>query len=214
MVRTRGPKIALEMHRRALLHLKRSDPVLAKVIARVGPCRFTLRDDVPYFQYLTRAIVYQQLSTKAATTIYGRFQQLCGGTVLPDHVVTLKDEQLRSCGFSRQKARYVKDLAGKVVSGELVLEGLEQHPDEHIIATLTQVKGIGRWSVQMFLMFRLGRPDVLPALDLGIQNAVQRAYRLRKRPTPKRVEEIGKRWSPHATIASWYLWRSLDGPAK
>ena len=202
------------MHRRAINHLKRSDPVLARVIAQVGPCRFATQDHIPYFQYLTRAIVYQQLSTKAASTIYGRFQQLCGGTVLPDHVAVLKDEQLRSCGFSGQKTRYVKDLAGKVVTGEVVLEGLEQHPDEHIIETLTQVKGIGRWSVQMFLMFRLGRPDVLPVLDLGIQNAVQRAYRLRKRPTPKKVEQIGAKWSPHATIASWYLWRSLDGPAK
>ncbi len=208
------PKAAALNHRRALLHLKRSDPVMAKVIASVGPCRFMTHDHIPYFQYLTRAIVYQQLSTKAASTIYGRFQQLCGGTVLPDHVATLTDVQLRSCGFSSQKARYVKDLAGKVVSGEVVLEGLERHPDEHVIETLTQIKGIGVWSAHMFLMFRLGRPDVLPVGDLGIQNAVQRAYRLRKRPTPKKVEQIGRSWSPHATIASWYLWRSLDGPAK
>ena len=198
------------MHRRAINHLKRSDPVMAKIIARVGPCRFATQDHVPYFQYLTRAIIYQQLSTKAAATIYGRFQQLCGGVVEADHVVTLKDEQLRSCGFSGQKTRYVKDLAGKVVSGEVVLDGLERHEDAHVITALTQVKGIGLWSAQMFLMFRLGRPDILPGLDLGIQNAVQRAYRLRKRPEPKRVAAIGAKWSPHSTIASWYLWRSLD----
>jgi DNA-3-methyladenine glycosylase II len=201
------------MLRKAVHHLKRADPVLARVIAEVGPCRFATHDSMPYFTYLTRAIVYQQLSGKAAATIFGRFEAACGGTISAPAVAALPESRLRAAGLSTRKARYVQDLARRVLDGSLVLEGLERHGDEDIIAALTQVKGIGRWSVQMFLMFRLGRPDVLPGLDLGIQKAVRRAYRLRKHPSPARVLEIGRRWSPYATIASWYLWRSLDGPA-
>lgn len=200
------------MHRQAVNHLKRSDPVMARLIASVGPCRFRTHDHIPYFPYLTRAIVYQQLSTKAAATIYGRFEALCGGAVEPQVVTGLADPQLRGAGLSTRKARYVKDLAGRVASGALVLEGIEARSDEEIIASLTEVKGIGRWSVHMFLMFRLGRPDVLPELDLGIQKAVKQAYRLRAMPKPDRVRKIGAKWSPHSTIASWYLWRSLDSP--
>jgi len=185
---------------------------MARLIAAVGPCRFTTHDHIAYFPYLTRAIVYQQLSTKAAATIFGRFETLCGGTVEPRVVAGLADPKLRAAGLSTQKTRYVKDLASRVASGEVVLEGLEQRGDDEIIATLTQVTGIGRWSVHMFLMFRLGRPDVLPELDLGIQKAIRKAYRLRSMPKPERVKAIGAKWSPHATIASWYLWRSLDSP--
>ncbi len=200
------------MHRRAITHLKRSDPVMARLIESVGPCRFTTHDHIPYFPYLTRAIVYQQLSTKAAATIYGRFENLCGGAVEPGTVTGLPDAALRGAGLSSQKTRYVKDLAAKVLAGEVVLEGLERRSDAEIIADLTRVKGIGRWSVHMFLMFRLGRPDVLPELDLGIQKGIKQAYRLRSMPKPKRVLQIGAKWSPHATIASWYLWRLLDSP--
>lgn len=200
------------MHRKAINHLKRSDPVMAQIIATVGPCRFATHDHVPYFQYLTRAIVYQQLSGKAAATIFGRFEKLCGGSIEPVVVARLTEVQLRGVGFSSQKARYVKDLADKVLSGEVVLDGLELRSDEEIITTLTKVKGIGRWSVQMFLMFRLGRPDVLPELDLGIQKGIRKAYRLRAMPKPKRVQKIGAKWSPYATVACWYLWRLLDSP--
>ena len=201
------------MHRRAITHLKRSDPVMARLIAGVGTCRFEIHDHIPYFQYLTRAIVYQQLSTKAASTIYGRFQALCEGRVDAPRVAKLTDAQLRGCGFSTQKSKYVREMAARVAAGEIVLEGLERETDDGVIALLTQLKGIGRWSAHMFLMFRLGRPDILPELDLGIQRAIEKAYRLRKKPSPERVRKIGAKWSPHATIASWYLWRSLDGPA-
>ncbi len=198
-------------HRKALNHLKRVDPVMARLIKAVGPCRFGARTEHTHFYHLTRAIVYQQLSGKAAATIHGRFVALF--PTQPPHprdVAAAKDEALRGAGLSRQKASYIKDLAGRVHSGELPLERIEALSDAEIIEALTKVKGIGKWSAQMFLMFRLGRPDVLPELDLGVRKAVQLAYRLRKMPTPKRVLAIGKAWSPHATIASWYLWRSLE----
>jgi 3-methyladenine DNA glycosylase/8-oxoguanine DNA glycosylase len=120
------------------------------------------------------------------------------------------DERLRGVGLSRQKLSYLKDLASRVASSELPIESLHELPDRDVIETLVRVKGVGRWTAQMFLMFRLGRPDVLPDLDLGIQNAVQRAYRLRKRPTPERVLKLGAAWAPYRTVASWYLWRSLE----
>jgi DNA-3-methyladenine glycosylase II len=117
---------------------------------------------------------------------------------------------MREAGLSRQKIAYLRDLAAHVDGGTLPLDEIESMTDDEVIKHLVQVKGIGRWTAQMFLMFRLGRPDVLPELDLGIQNAIQRAYRLRKRPLPERVRRIGSKWSPHSTIACWYLWRSLD----
>jgi DNA-3-methyladenine glycosylase II len=198
-------------HRKALNHLRKVDPVMARVIKAVGPCRFAARDDHSHFHHIARAIVYQQLSTGAATTIHGRFVALFDSeTPAPHEVAAMDDARMRGAGLSRQKASYIKDLAAKVDAGELPLDRVEQMSDAEIIASLTKVKGIGVWSAQMFLMFRLGRPDVLPALDLGIQKGVQRAYGLRKHPTPKRVLEIGKKWTPYSTIASWYLWRSLE----
>src|SRR4051812_21967732 len=170
-------------HRKALNHLRTVDPVMARVIKAVGPCRFAARDDHTHFHHIARAIVYQQLSTSAANTIHGRFIALFDSeTPAPHEVAAMDDARMRAAGLSRQKAAYIKDLAGKVHTGELALDRVEQMSDDEIIASLTKVKGIGVWSAQMFLMFRLGRPDVLPALDLGIQNAVQRAWRLRKRP--------------------------------
>jgi DNA-3-methyladenine glycosylase II len=133
----------------------------------------------------------------------------------PGEILATPDETLRTAGLSRQKLSYLKDLAAKVESGvvPLAADTIDHLPDDEIIERLVQVKGIGRWTVQMFLMFRLGRPDVLPELDLGIQNAIRRAYRLRKQPGPKDVKRIGKHWTPHASVASWYLWRSLEGAA-
>jgi len=155
--------------------------------------------------------VYQQLSGKAAGTIHARFQALFpAGEPTPERLVKLTDEQLRGVGLSRQKTLYLRDLSQKILDDSLPLDEIESMTDDEVIAHLVQVKGIGRWTAQMFLMFRLGRPDVLPELDLGIQNAVKRAYRMRKRPTPKQVKRIGAKWSPHATVACWYLWRSLD----
>lgn len=199
------------MHRKSILHLKRVDPVLAGVIARVGPCRFTPRTEGTHFDALVRSIVYQQLSGKAAATIHGRVLELYGGRPpLPDELLATSDERLRTAGLSRQKTLYVKDLALKVHEGVVPLDAIDELADEDIIERLVAVKGVGRWTAQMFLMFRLGRPDVLPELDLGIQNAIRRAYRRRRRVTPKDVLRIGGKWSPHATIACWYLWRSLE----
>ena len=162
-----------------------------------------------------RAIVYQQLSGKAASTILRRVLDLYGGRPpTPEALLATPDEPLRAAGLSRQKLGYLRDLAAKVASGEVPLDAVDELPDEEVIAALVKVKGIGRWSAQMFLMFRLGRPDVLPEVDLGIQNAIRRAYRKRKRPTPKDVLRIGAKWRPHATLACWYLWRSLEGKAE
>jgi DNA-3-methyladenine glycosylase II len=198
-------------HRKAINHLRRADPVMARVIAQVGPCRFGPNTDHTHFHHLSRAIVYQQLSTKAAATIHGRFVALFPtNPPRPADVAAAKDEPLRAAGLSRQKAAYLRDLASKVHDGSLPLDRIASLPDDEVIAALTQVKGIGKWSAQMFLMFRLGRPDVLPDLDLGIQKAIKLAYGLRSMPKPKRVLRIGKSWSPYSTVASWYLWRSLD----
>jgi len=198
-------------HRPSVRYLKRVDPVLARVIEQVGPCRITLRTEGTHFQALTRAIVFQQLSGKAAGTIYSRLNALyAGSSPHPEAVLETTDEQLRAVGLSRQKIGYMRDLSAKVTTGDLPLDAVEHMTDDDLIAHLVQVKGIGRWTAQMFLMFRLGRPDVLPELDLGIQNAIRKAYRMRKRPTPKQVKRVGAKWSPHSSVASWYLWRSLE----
>ena len=201
------------MHEPSIKHLKRVDPVLAAVIERVGPCRLEPRREGTHFDALVRSIVYQQLSGKAAGTIHGRVRGLYGDRApTPSEILATPDETLRNAGLSRQKLSYLKDLAAKVESGVVPLasDTIDHLPDEEIIERLVQVKGIGRWTVHMFLIFRLGRPDVLPDLDLGIQNAIRRAYRLRKQPGPKDVKRIGKSWTPHASVASWYLWRSLE----
>jgi DNA-3-methyladenine glycosylase II len=198
-------------YRSSVTHLKRIDPVLARVIESVGPCRIQLRSEGTHFHALTRSIVFQQLSGKAASTILSRVNALYpGGAPTPEAILATSDEQLRAAGLSRQKIGYLRDLSSKVSSGALPLDAVETMSDDDLIAHLVQVKGIGRWTAQMFLMFRLGRLDVLPELDLGIQNAIKRAYRMRKRPTPKQVKRIGAKWAPHSTVACWYLWRSLE----
>ncbi|HEY4129051.1 MAG TPA: DNA-3-methyladenine glycosylase [Gemmatimonadaceae bacterium] len=184
------------------------------MIESVGPCKLQLRAEGTHYDVLVRSIVFQQLSGKAAGTILSRFRALyLDDTPTPDAVLATSDEVLRSAGLSRQKIGYLRDLSSKVMSGELPLDHVDQLDDEDVIAHLVQIKGIGRWTAQMFLMFRLGRPNVLPELDLGIQNAIKKVYRKRKRPTPKDVKKIGAKWSPHASVACWYLWRSLDGAA-
>jgi DNA-3-methyladenine glycosylase II len=199
------------VHRTSVLHLKRADPVLARVIARVGPCRFRRRAGGTHFDALLRSVVYQQLSGKAARTILDRVLALYGGRYpRPAQLLQTPDDALRGAGLSRQKLVYLRDLATKVDTAEVPLARLGGLADEEVIAHLTRVNGIGRWTAQMFLMFRLGRPDVLPELDLGIQNAIQRAYGLPERPGPADVLRIGAAWRPYATIACWYLWRSLE----
>jgi len=191
--------------------LLRRDPVMAALIREHGPCGLADALRVDHLSALVRAIIFQQLSTKAASTIHGRFT-----TLLPDGKITapalagVTDEQFRSAGISRQKALYLRDLAARVSAGDVQLEGIEDLDDDAVIAALTTVKGIGRWTAEMFLMFRLHRPDVLPVGDLGIVTAVQKAYGLRKRPTPDRLLKLGDAWKPYRSIACWYLWRSLD----
>jgi DNA-3-methyladenine glycosylase II len=203
------------MHRAAVRHLKRIDPKLARVIERVGPCRLEPRLDGTHFDHVARAIIYQQLSGLAARTIYTRFEALYGGRPpAPGELLATPDERLRAVGLSRQKLGYLKDLAARVASGEVPIETLHELRDDEVIAALTRVKGVGRWTAQMFLMFRLGRPNVLPDVDLGIQKGIQLAYGMRKLPTPKRVLEVGAKWEPYCTVACWYLWRSLDSPAR
>jgi DNA-3-methyladenine glycosylase II len=196
--------------RRARQHLRTVDPVLAQVIAAVGPYRPADGTGGSHFGALVRSIIYQQLSGKAAGTIHGRFSALFpDGVPTPDGLLTLDDARLRAAGLSRQKIGYLRDLAAKVHSGALPLDHVDTLGDAELIDHLVQVKGIGRWTAQMFLMFKLGRADVLPELDLGIQNAIKRAYRKRT-VKPKDVARIGARWSPYASVACWYLWRSLD----
>ena len=200
------------MHRRAIAHLRR-DPVLARVMTDVGPCRFAARSEGSHFDHILRAIVYQQLSGRAAATIHGRVVALFQGQPSAAALLAAGDDQLRSAGLSRQKIGYLRDLAQRVHSGDLPVDHLHELADDDVIAALTRVKGIGHWTAHMFLMFRLGRPDVLPDLDLGIRKAIQLAYRLRRMPNSDRVLTIGAAWAPHRTIASWYLWRSLELPA-
>lgn len=199
--------------KKALAHLRAVDPVLADVIDRVGPPRLRTATDGTHFGAVMRAIVYQQLSGSAAATIHGRVLALFGGREpTPRQLLRIDDARLRGAGLSGQKTRYVKDLAAHAVRRDFPLERLHELDDDTVIDTLTQVKGVGRWTAQMFLMFRLGRPDVLADLDLGIQKGIQRAYGLRRLPTPPQVLRRGARWAPYRSVASWYLWRLLDLP--
>jgi 3-methyladenine DNA glycosylase/8-oxoguanine DNA glycosylase len=202
-------------HRRAVTHLRKVDPRISAVIDLVGSCTFAPADHLEHFTAISRSIVFQQLSGKAATTIYNRFAALFPNDTPVAHLLMdIPDAKLQGAGLSRQKIGYLRDLASRVKAGELPIDTLHELSDDEIIAALVSVKGIGRWTAQMFLMFRLGRPDVLPELDLGIQKGIQRAYRMRKLPTPKRVLEVGAKWAPYRTVASWYLWRSLDATAE
>jgi DNA-3-methyladenine glycosylase II len=197
--------------RAAVRHLKRADPVLRNIIERVGPSRFVRPATGSHLDALVRSIVSQQLSTSAAATIHSRLVALVGKEQpLPEDWLALDDPDLRAAGLSRQKIAYIRDLARHVHEGLLPMAMLHEMGDDEVIEALTQVKGIGVWTAQMFLMFRLGRRDVLPVLDLGIRNAIRRAYRLRKAPTDKRMRAIAKSWAPYRSVASWYLWQSLE----
>lgn len=200
-------------HARAIAHLSDADPVLGRWITQAGPCALVRERRGTHFAAVARSIIYQQLSGKAAATIHARFEALYGGGAPePRDVLATPDDQLRGVGLSVRKAEYLKGLAEDVESGRVPIERLDALPDHEVIAALTQVRGVGEWTAQMFLMFRLGRPDVLPALDLGVQTAIRRLYRLRSHPTPQRVATLGAKWAPHRTVASWYLWRLVDDP--
>ena len=189
----------------------RRDPVLRDAIKRIGPCRMAERQRNDHLTALVGAIVSQQLSTKAAATIFGRFVALFDDGRIPGAAAidAVADQQLRGVGFSAQKIGYLRDLCARIADGRLQLDELEALDDEAVIERLTAVKGFGRWTAEMFLMFRLHRPDVLPVGDLGIVTAVQRLYGMRKRPKPDRVRKLGDAWRPYRSVASWYLWQTL-----
>ena len=190
--------------------LARRDPILRDLMRVHGPCRLAERQYVDPFKALTRAIVGQQLSTKAAATIFARFEALFDAFPSPAQVTAMPDERLRGVGLSGQKTSYLRDLCRRIEEGTLPIESLDRMDDQSVVETLTQVKGIGRWTAEMFLIFRLQRLDVLPIGDLGIVKAVQRAYKLRKAPTPDRLTRIGEAWRPYRSVACWYLWASLN----
>jgi DNA-3-methyladenine glycosylase II len=195
--------------RRAINHLKDSDPVLAAIIGQVG--RFRREYDEPTFHNLARCIVYQQLHGRAAATIFGRLEALAGRPLTPDAVLRASEQAMRAAGLSKQKLSYLRDLASKTHDQIIVFSRLAEMSDLEVIQHLTQVKGIGVWTAHMFLMFALRRPDVLPIGDLGIRLAIQKHYRKRKLPNPQQMERIAKSWQPYRSVACWYLWRSLDG---
>jgi DNA-3-methyladenine glycosylase II len=192
----------------ATRHLSKADPRLAAVIREVGPHGLVARRG--RYASLCRSIVGQQLSTKAAATIYTRFKTACGGWVTPARVSALSDAELRGTGFSRSKVASVRDLTQAVEEGRLHLGRLARLDDEAIASQLLPIRGIGPWSVDMFLMFVLARPNVLPVGDLGIQNGLARLYGLRERPTPVRMVALTRSWQPYRSVGSWYLWRGLD----
>ena len=191
--------------------LMRRDPVLAAVIKQHRRRSLLDAPVVDPFSALVRTITAQQISTKAAATIHGRLVALMpGGVATPAALVSITDDQLRGAGLSRQKCVYLRDLGEKVSSGVLPVDALADLTDDEVIDAIVRVKGLGRWSAEMFLMFRLRRPDVLPVDDLGIVTAIQRLYRLRKKPKPDRIRKIAEPWRPYRTVACWYLWRSLE----
>lgn len=190
----------------------KADQKLGQLIKRVGPCELHRAAPRDPFEALTMSIASQQLSTKAAATIFGRFCDLFppDRRPRPERVMTLSDDQIRGVGFSRPKVAFIKDLAAHVLDGRLDLKGLKKQSDEEVMRQLVAVKGIGRWTAEIYLMFRLGRPDILPADDLGLMNAAHRIYGLRKRPTPDQLRTRGEAWRPHRSVAAWYLWASLS----
>jgi len=194
--------------RKAVNHLKKSDPILAAIIERVGPCRMEFGP--PEFHNLAESIVYQQLNGKAAATIFQRFAALAGEPLTPEGILKLTDAQLRSVGLSKQKSSYLKDMAARASRGELDFTRLPEMTDDEVIKHLIQVKGVGVWTAHMFLMFTLRRPNVLPTGDYGIQMAMKKHYKKRKMPKPEVMAKIAKSWEPYRSVACWYLWRSLD----
>jgi DNA-3-methyladenine glycosylase II len=217
--------------RKAILHLKKSDPIMRSIIERVGPFRMEFGE--PTFHSLAEAIIYQQLNGKAAVTIFNRFAALAGNPLTPQGILKLTPEQMRSAGLSKQKSSYLFDMAERANRGDLDFSTLSDMSDEEVIEHLTQVKGVGVWTAHMFLMFTLRRPDVLPTGDFGIRMAMFKNYldkaaakngtrgktgktgtnprkRKIKLPKPEQMEKIAKLWSPYRSIACWYLWRSLD----
>jgi DNA-3-methyladenine glycosylase II len=202
------------MEKQAVAHLSSADPRLAGIIRRVGRC--TMRRDGDPFQSLVGAIMYQQLAGSAADAIYARFMKLyenrfpTPARLLATTATANEGSLLRAVGLSGRKIEYMKDLAQRVHDGRLDLAGLASLGDDEVIERLTEVKGIGRWTAEMFLIFCLGRPDVLPVGDLGLQKAMKVAYSLRALPAPARMQKIAEPWRPYRSVATWYMWKSLE----
>lgn len=194
----------------AVAHLSRADRGMARLIERVGPCRLAPTGVDAPLEALLETIIYQQLTAKAAATIYGRFARLFRAPITARKVLGASEDALRGAGISGPKIRSIRDLAQRVHSGELRLERLDALSDDELAKRLLAVKGIGPWSVQMVLIFRLGRPDVWPVGDLGIRKGAQRVWKLPDLPRAERLEELGEKLRPWRTVAAWYLWRSLE----
>jgi DNA-3-methyladenine glycosylase II len=198
--------------KKAVEHLRESDPILAAIIERVGPCQITYRE--PTFEALARSIVFQQLSTKAARTIYGRLEEAAGGQITPKAIQNLSLGEMRRAGLSKQKIGYIRDLAEHAQSGKVDFDQLPRMSDEEVIVALTDIKGVGVWTAHMFLIFALRRPNVLAVGDLGVRTAIQRHYKKRGLPKPAHIEKLAKNWHPYCSLACWYLWRSLEFPVE
>jgi DNA-3-methyladenine glycosylase II len=198
--------------RKAIRHLKQSDPVMGRLIKTLGPYR--IRYSTPDFATISRCIVYQQLSGKVALTIFKRLEHAAsnGSPMTPETLLKLGPDSLRAVGLSGRKIEYLRNIAEQCCRGELNLEALDRASDQEVMTVLTAMRGVGAWTVHIYLIFALRRPDVLPVGDLGIRAAIKRAYDLDTLPSPAEVERMGRAWRPYASVASWYLWRSLgDG---
>lgn len=195
-------------------HLSRRDPVMKRIIKQHAPCRLQKRPHTQHFSTLVGSIISQQLSTKVAQVIRGRFCELYTPATFPtpEQILSTPDEQLRSIGLSRAKLSYIKDIASKTGDGTLTFSRIHRLTDEEIINLLVQVKGVGVWTAHMFLIFSLGRLNVLPVGDLGIRRAIERAYGFPALPSASEIEQLARErgWHPYCSVTSWYLWRSLD----
>ena len=209
-ITTLAPPAGDSVAERALAHLRSCDPVLASIIERVGEFKMQYRE--PVFATLVRSIVFQQLHGKAATTIFNRLLEKAGGELTPESILQLRTSQMKAVGLSNQKLSYIRDLAKKAKTGKLNFDILAQLSDEQVIAQLTQVKGVGVWTAHMFLIFALRRENVLPTGDLGVRAAMRKAYKMKVLPKPVTMQRLAKSWHPYCSIASWYMWRSLEAP--
>ncbi len=197
--------------RAGMRHLRKHDPVLGKVVERIGSLDFELEDG--HYEALVGSIIYQQLAGAAAKAILNRFKNLYNGRIPdPERYLATEESKLRSVGLSPQKISYIRDLCERIVNDSLDLEGLSRLPDEEAVEQLDVIKGVGRWTAEMFLIFVLGRTDVLPVDDLGVQKAAKKLYHLRKLPTREKFERLAKNWHPYCSIATLYLWRSGEKP--
>ena len=197
--------------KKGVRHLKKNDSVLARIIGKARPIKFELDDD--HYEAIVGSIIFQQLAGSAARAILNRFKDLyCGRLPSPREYLSTGEVKLRSSGLSPQKISYIKDLAERLESGRLNLKRLEELSDEEAMDELDDVRGIGRWTAEMFLLFKLGRTDVLPVDDLGLRKAVKKAYRLRNLPTRERFEQLAEKWHPFSSISTLYLWRMTEKP--